>query len=85
MITSTWKINLEIVAYLLINGLEIFIFEFEYLGIKLNKKSGFTLILCLFTDDTFSKTERDGKLFRKRCQNFSILSRWLYEDAVACL
>ena len=46
------------------------------------KKGGFSLILCLFLHDTFSKIERDGKLFRKRCQNFTsrILSRWLYED-----
>ena len=82
MITSAWKINLEIVAYLLIKVLELFIFESEYLGIKVSKKSGFILILCLFLDDTFSKTERDGKLFRKRCQSFTfrILSHWLYED-----
>ena len=82
MITSAWKINLEIVAYLLIKVLALFFFESEYLGIKVGKKSGFILILCLFLDDTFSKTERDGKLFRKSCQSFTfqILSHWLYED-----
>ena len=49
---------------------------------KSNQKSGFTLILCLFLDDTLSKIERDGTLFRKRCQNFTsrILSHWLNED-----
>ena len=76
MIASTWKINLEIVAYLLIEILELFIWN------KSKQKSNFYLILCLFLHDTFPKIERDGKLVRKRCQNFTflILSRWLYED-----
>ena len=39
MIASTWKINLEIVAYLLIKVLELFTSEFEYLGIKVTKKA----------------------------------------------
>ena len=82
MIASTWKINLEMVVYLSIKILELFTSKFKYLGIKVSKKSNFYLILCLFLDGTFSKIERDGKLFRKRCQNFTsrILSRWLYED-----
>ena len=77
MIASTWKINLEIVAYLLIKVLELFTSEFEYLGIKVSKKSGFILISHLFLDGTSFKIERNGKLFRKRCQNFTsrILSR----------
>ena len=37
MIASTWKINLEIIAYLLINLLELFTSKFEYLGIKVRK------------------------------------------------
>ena len=79
------KKNLEIVAYPLIKVLELFTSEFGYLGIKVREKSGFILILCLFLDDTFSKIERDGKLFRKRCKNFKscTLSRWLYED-ISC-
>ena len=83
--TARWslqheKINFESVACLLIKVLELYTSEFEYLGINVSKKSGFILILCLFVDDTFSKIERDGKLFRKRCQNFifRILSRWGY-------
>ena len=82
MITSTWIINLEIVAYLLIKVLGFFSSEFEYLGMKVSKKNDFILILCLFLDGIFFKIERDGKLFRKKCQNFTsrILSHWLYED-----
>ena len=55
----------------------------------MSKKSDFLLVLCLFLDDTFSKTERDGKHFRKRCQNFT--SRILPADymrislAVVCV
>ena len=41
MIASTWKINLEIVAYLIIKILESFTSKFKYLGIKVNKKSDF--------------------------------------------
>ena len=78
----TWKINLEVVTYLLIKFLDLFTSELEYLGIKVSKKSGFILILWFFVDDTFSKIKRDGKLFRKRLQNFTswTLSRWLYEN-----
>ena len=49
---------------------------------KSEEKSAFILILCLFLDGTSSKIERDGKLFRKKCQNFTsrVLSRWLSED-----
>ena len=57
MIASTSKINLEIVAYLLIKVLELFTSKFKYLGIKVSKKSDFYLILCLFMDGTFSKIE----------------------------
>ena len=39
MIASNMKINLEIVAYLLIKVLELFTSEFEYLGIKTNNKA----------------------------------------------
>ena len=89
MTASTWKINLEIVAYLLIKVLDLFTSEFEYLVIKVCRKSGFILILCLFLDGTSSKMKRDGKLFRKRCQNFT--SVFYHADymkisrAVACL
>ena len=41
MIASTWKINLEIVVYLLIEVLELFTSEFKYLGIKVSKKTAF--------------------------------------------
>ena len=77
MINSTGKINLEIVAYLLIKILELFTSKLKYHGIKVSRKSDFHLILCLFPDGTFSKIERDGKLFRKRFQDFTspILSR----------
>ena len=62
--------------------LDLFTSEFEYLVIKVSRKSGFILILSLFLDGTSSKIKRDGKLFRKRYQNFTsgILTRWLYED-----
>ena len=82
MTDSTWKINLEIVAYLLIKALDLFTSELVYLVIKVSRKRGFILILCPFLDGTSSKIKRDGKLFRKRCQDFTsrILSRWLYED-----
>ena len=82
MIGSTWKINLEIVGHLLIKLLELFTSEFKYRGIKVRKKSGFILVFCLFLGGTSSKTERNGKVFRKRCQNFTfdVLSRWLSDD-----
>ena len=62
--------------------LDLFTSEFEYLVIKVSRKSGFILILCLFFRWHFFKIKRDGKLFKTRCQNFTshILSRWLYED-----
>ena len=34
MIASAWKINVELVAYLLIKLLELFTSEFEFLGKK---------------------------------------------------
>ena len=37
MIASTWKINFEIVAYLVIKVLELFTSKSEYLGIKVSK------------------------------------------------
>ena len=82
MIASAWEINLEIVAHFLITILELFTSKLKYLGIKVSKKNNLCLILFLFLDGTFSKIERDGKLFRKMCQNFTsgILSRSLYED-----
>ena len=77
------KINLKIVAYFLIKILELLTSEFQYLGIKVSKKkTGFILISCLSLDSTSFKIERNGKPFRKRCQNFTsrTLSCWLYED-----
>ena len=73
------KKKLEVVTYLF---LELLTTKLKYLGIKVSKKSNFYLILCFFLDDIFCKIERDGKLFRKRCQDFTshTLSRWLYED-----
>ena len=65
MIASTWKINLEIVSYLLIKVLDSFTTEFEYLVIKVSKKGGFISILHLFLNDTFFKIEREGKLIGK--------------------
>ena len=65
MIASTWKIDLEIVSYLLIKVLDSFTTEFEYLVIKVSKKGGFISILYLFLDDTFFKIEREGKLIGK--------------------
>ena len=64
------------------NNSRVIHFQIEISWNKSKQKSDFYLILCLFLDGTFSKIERDGKLFRKRCQNFTsrILSRWLYED-----
>ena len=61
--------------------LDLFTSEFEYLLIKVSRKSGFILILSFFRWHFF-KIKRDGKLFKTRCQNFTshILSRWLYED-----
>ena len=49
---------------------------------KSEQKSGFILISCLFLNGTSLIVERDSKLFRRRCQNFTlrILSGWLYED-----
>ena len=80
MTASTWKINLEIVAYLLIKVLDLFTSEPEYLVIKVSRKSGFDSVF--FLDGTASKLKRDGKLFRKRFHIFisRILSRWLYEN-----
>ena len=73
MIASAQKINLEIVAYLLIKILELFTSEFKYLRIGVSKKDVFTLTLCLFLDGTSFEIQRGSKLFRKRCQNFALL------------
>ena len=82
MIASTWKTKLEIVAYLLIKVLELLTSKFKYLGIKVSKKATFIWFWFFFSMTLFPKIERDGKLFRKRCQNFvsRILSRSLYGD-----
>ena len=79
MTASTWKIKLEIAAYLLIKFLYLFTSEFEYLVIKVSRKRFWFCVL--FLDGTSSKIKRGCKLFRKRCQNFAsrILSRWLYK------
>ena len=69
MTASTWKINLEIVAYLLIKVLDLLTSEFEYLVIKVSRKSGFILILYLFLDGISSKIKRDSKLFTKRASH----------------
>ena len=55
MTASTWKISPGIVAYLLIKVLDLFTSEFEHLVIKVSRKSGFVLTLCLFLGGTSSK------------------------------
>ena len=83
MTASTWKINLEIVAYLLIKVLDLFTSEFEYLVIKVSRKAALFRFCVFFF---FKDEKKNGKLFRKICQNFTsrILSRWAYEDMTWC-
>ena len=55
MIASAWKINVELVAYLLIKLLELFTSEFEFLGKKWAKKAALVWFCVFFRVSLFPR------------------------------